>query len=60
MYIYIYIYIYGSAPFVIIKINIYRDVENIDGAQTRGGNMEGTWKEHGRNMKETRTITKFK
>ena len=32
----------SSAPFVIVN----REVENSDGVQKRGGNMEGTWQEH--------------
>ena len=36
---------YGSAPFVIVNININRKVENSDEVQKCGGNMEGAWQE---------------
>ena len=42
----LYMYPHGSAPFVIVDININREVEKSDGVQKRGGNMEGTWQEH--------------
>ena len=61
------VFYHDSARLVIVKININRKVEQSDGVQTRGGNIEETWQEHGRNMAGTRrdgrtdreSITKF-